>query len=1774
MQRILLFCNAVLALLLVLRWVDGGAPVRAAMREEAAAVAAWREDQLRLVPCSTAVPWSGEARRPAGQQWLLHLGVAAAPEHDAAVARRSPEPVEVGLVAEPALALACFWDGAEVLRIQALEPLRPATNYRWQFRDALVARDGRRLPAGSGVVFATPGAELVDAVLEELPGTAPAAAGLRLQFSAPVELDALHKHLRLVDAGNESTVPCQLHAIDPDGCGYRVIPQVPALPDTLRVVVAAGLPTRGGALLAQQSQQRELKWREPLQWRGLEAGDEGLLLAFNHGLAGADPSTFRVTPAVDCKVEATSRGLRLRGEFPPGTVVTLDLAAGFPGIGRKYLAQPLRRAVIVPDRAARLEFVGAGEVLSARAEPVVVVRGCNQTRLRLRLYRLYDNNLVRMLQDRDLRVYAPAVEIEREISVARNVEWTERIDLASVLGTVSPGYYRLELQGEDDYWPKRRVLQITDLGVSVRAGHDAAAVQVVAIHSGAPVAGALVSVRTPTNQVLASGASDADGIARLAWTSAQRDQTPFAVLVEHADDRACIGLAAHATELADPGLGGRRYLRRGREAQVWPSRGIVRPGEPLHCAVLVRDATAAAAPGAVLLTAVGPGGKVLHRQRLKPSVAGLAAAVIELPADAPAGRWLLRVAELNGVWLGEAACEVAAFVPNRLEAEVAIEGEAVLEAPLMVGVIGRWLDGTPAAERPATVRVRLLPGQFAAELQPEASFRGNGKVVPPGELPPVATVLDAAGRASVRVALPATAAHQVLQAVVTAEVQDPSGRVVRAETQRLLLRAPFVLGLAAEPTRLRLLALTPAQQLADGIEAAVALRVERRRWVQEYQESAPGRWHWRSRVAAEVLHEGMATLAAGRAEWALPPLPGEWLVAVARHGAVEVEQALTAVPRAPDRLRVRAANRPAPGELAWLEIEAPAAGRAFVTLESDTVHTAAGLALQAGHNRVAVAVPAGLQLPNLHAVVTLTRAAPEAQAGQGPAFLLGGADLPLARAEVATPVALTAPAEVLPETSLALRIDAPGASSAVVAVVDEGVLALTGHRVADPVAHFLASRALAVRGADLHAALVQEMKFVARGKTGGDGGDEDAAALLRGGSVDPHIRPLAWWSEVALRDGSGEVRMALPPYEGRVRVMVLAAGPRGMGAAEQSVVVKGPLSLQVALPRMVAPGDRLELPITLRQDLGARERVRLGVQLPTGLSVVGPVAGAVAAADAGSPPWFAFDLAAGLPTTIALPLQVASSVEGPQTLRFWLQAGNLRRELAVVLSVRALRMPERDLVAVALAERGELPLAPGFLPDRLQAELVYDVAPERQLQPALLALLEYPYGCCEQTTSRGMALLAVAALLPRLFPEPATRPPVTPLAQAAVDRVSAMQTTRGGFGWWLGDTSEDPALTLWVVDFLRAARDAGLAVDESVLSRGLDRVAALAKASAGLPLRCQAVELLVRCGRPAQPELDWLAQQPLERTSRWRLAIALAGLGETARAKALLQDSEAPVAAATVVRTPFDSPFCREVLRLRVGQALEPGSPTHAPAVAALQQQLLRPELLTTQELAVGLQVVADHYQRLAVAAATGPLTVTVGDQSLQLAPGERTRVAIQPGAMVRWQGGAAGFLLASWQGLRPPAPRTDARLQLRRQWIDVATGLPVAEVQRGRVYEVRIDGEAAEALADLVFVDLLPGGLEPEPRLPDADDADHDDDQESGAAAGGVALLAAPSEARDDRVLRFPSRVPAGRFQLRHRVRATLPGDYAVPPLQAQAMYDPGLVVVSQELARLVVKP
>ena len=57
--------------------------------------------------------------------------------------------------------------------------------------------------------------------------------------------------------------------------------------------------------------------------------------------------------------------------------------------------------------------------------------------------------------------------------------------------------------------------------------------------------------------------------------------------------------------------------------------------------------------------------------------------------------------------------------------------------------------------------------------------------------------------------------------------------------------------------------------------------------------------------------------------------------------------------------------------------------------------------------------------------------------------------------------------------------------------------------------------------------------------------------------------------------------VTLPQYTGSVKVMVIAGNDRAFGAADKSVFVKDPLMVLVTAPRVISPGERAALPVTL-----------------------------------------------------------------------------------------------------------------------------------------------------------------------------------------------------------------------------------------------------------------------------------------------------------------------------------------------------------------------------------------------------------------------------------------------------------------------------------------------------------------------------------------------------------------------------------------------------------------
>src|SRR5262249_13688704 len=153
------------------------------------------------------------------------------------------------------------------------------------------------------------------------------------------------------------------------------------------------------------------------------------------------------------------------------------------------------------------------------------------------------------------------------------------------------GLHEVRLAIEDDEgwrFPDARLVQITDLGVTVRAAPDAVAVRVGSLASGRAASGASVRVLTPTNQELVSRVTDGDGVCVMRFARGAADRVPFLVEAATDDDTTFVDLEGYGVELADDALGGRPFAR-GFEAWVAPDRGLVRPGETLDATIVVRD---------------------------------------------------------------------------------------------------------------------------------------------------------------------------------------------------------------------------------------------------------------------------------------------------------------------------------------------------------------------------------------------------------------------------------------------------------------------------------------------------------------------------------------------------------------------------------------------------------------------------------------------------------------------------------------------------------------------------------------------------------------------------------------------------------------------------------------------------------------------------------------------------------------------------------------------------------------------------------------------------------------------------------------------------------------------------------------------------------------------------------------------------------------------------------------------------------------------------------
>src|SRR6185437_11158903 len=164
------------------------------------------------------------------------------------------------------------------------------------------------------------------------------------------------------------------------------------------------------------------------------------------------------------------------------------------------------------------------------------------------------------------------------------------------------------------------------------------------------------------------------------------------------------------------------------------------------------------------------------------------------------------------------------------------------------------------------------------------------------------------------------------------------------------------------------------------------------------------------------------------------------------------------------------------------------------------------------------------------------------------------------------------------------------------AVVDEGLLSLTNFKTPDPYEYFYRREALGVATWDLYDDVVgaygaELERLLALGGS-------DAAPQTDNDEAHSRFPPVVrFLGPFHLEAGAKAThQIDLPRYLGSVRVMVVAGEQGAYGSAEKSVFVRQPLMLLPTMPRVIGPGEEVDVPVSVFVSDAAIREVSLTIE--------------------------------------------------------------------------------------------------------------------------------------------------------------------------------------------------------------------------------------------------------------------------------------------------------------------------------------------------------------------------------------------------------------------------------------------------------------------------------------------------------------------------------------------------------------------------------------------------
>ena len=1302
-----------------------------------------------------------------------------------------------------------------------------------------------------------------------------------------------------------------------------------------------------------------------------------------------------------------------------------------------------------------------------------------------------------------------------------------------------------------------------------------------------PIAKAQVTIYNFQLQPIGKGETNGEGLVEITPKG-----VPFIAVAEADKQKAYVRVVDGEEQSVSRFDVGGKDIQKGLKGFIYGERGVWRPGDTLHISFMLEDREKRIPDKhPVALEIYNPRGQFYTKMISTQGTNGFYTFAVPTQADDPTGLWNAYV-KVGGTAFHK-SLRIETIKPNRLKITLALP--TILQASskdVYAPLTSSWLTGATASRLKAKVEMSLSKVNTQFKNYGQYLFNNPATDFTTVRADVFNGVLDAEGRAGVNIQLPvATGAPGMLNATLTTRVFEPGGDAsIYSQTVPF---SPFTSdvginlnqpkGKYIETDKDHVFDIVTVNDQGQPVNRSnLEYKIYRISWSWWWENGEESFGTYINNSSITPVASGNLQTTGGKASFKFRinyPDWGRYLVYVkdresghATGGTVYIDWPDwrgRSNKTDPSGIKMLAFSLDKDsyeiGETATAIIPAAAGGRALVSLENgSTVLQQQWLEVSdQGDTKLTFKITPEMA-PNVYLHISLLQ--PHAQTVNDlPIRMYGIAPVFVTNRQTILQPQIKMPEVLRPETDFNVTVSEKSGKpmTYTLAIVDDGLLDLTNFKTPDPWNEFYAREALGIRTWDMYDDVLGASggRYSSLFSTGGD------ASLKPADAKANRFKPVVKFiGPFYLAKGKQQTHtLKLPMYVGSVRAMVVAGQDGAYGNAEKTAFVRTPLMLLSTLPRVLSTQEEITVPVNVFAMENQVKNVTVSLEASgAGVQITGNRQQSLTFDQPGDQLAY-FTLKTGSKTGKAT-IHLTASGNGQQTKE------TIEIEVRNPNPVVTLRNSQW----IEAGQEAELSYTlAGSSSANNQVQLEVSRIPSVDISRRFDFLYNYQHHCTEQLTSKALPLLFVSQF--KAVDEQEAEK-IKANVQEAIRQIYARQLPNGGFVYWPGNAVADEWITSYTGMFLTLAQEKGYAVHPNVLNKW-KRFQRAAAQNWRMPQEAsnwqiwqselqQAFRLytLALAGAPEYGAMNRMKEQPgLSIQAKWRLAAAYVLTGKMKPAGELVYNAETTVIPYSSMNLIYGSSDRDEAMILETLILMKRDRDALQQA-KKVSQNLAQENWFSTQSTAFALMAMGRLAEQL-----SGTLDFTWSWNGKQQPAVKSAKavfekeIATSPKSgtvSVKNQGkGALSVdLITRTQLLNDTLPAIADNIRLDVKYTDMAgSPISVEDIRQGTDFMSAVTLSNISGTSDysnLALTHIIPSGWEiynERMIVPEASSSNSNEANTPESSAGKYTY----KDIRDDRVLTY--------FDLRRgesktftvRLQATYAGNFILPAIQCEAMYD-----------------